>query len=417
MSLHFGTLYWPETCAKPASYAALNEDVKTRVAIVGGGMSGVACGYELARSGMEAVLIEQGRIAGGSSAANSGIVQFMSDRMLGDFIGTLGERDAVTLYRACLQAVERLLAISERLPRGAQARRRCSLYYASTPEEAAPLRQEYELLRRHGFGADWWDASMIAERFPFRKDAAILTHGDAEFNPYLFVLALAEEAVKLGLSVYEHTALKSVHHAPAGSGARFVVETSGGTIEADHIVYAVGYTPEQAGGRWIRARTCRTYAIVTDPLASLTGWHERCLLWETARPYLYARTTPDNRLVVGGLDENLRLPVLTAKELRAHSLRLLSEMNKLFPQWKPEIRYEWCGSFCESADGLPWIGEDPDRPGQHYLLGYGGNGAVYSMLGANVIRDNLTGNDHPASTIVRPDRRVAIPGAGAASSV
>ncbi len=341
MSLHFGTLYWPETCAKPASYPALKEDIKTRVIIVGGGMSGVACGYELARCGTEAILIDQARIAGGSSVANTGILQYMNDRMLGDLIGTLGEHDAVTLYRACLQAAERLLEISRTLPRDVQAHTRCSLYYASTPAEAAPLRQEYELLRRHGFSADWWDADMIAERFPFRKDAAILTHGDAEFNPYLFVHALAGEAVRLGLSIYEHTALESVRQAPAGSSARFVVQTSGGTIEADHIVYAVGYTPEQAGGRWIRARPSRTYAIVTDPLASLEDWHERCLLWETARPYLYARTTPDHRIVVGGLDENLRYPVLSDGELRAHSLRLLSEMNKLFPRWKPEIRYEW----------------------------------------------------------------------------
>lgn len=411
MSLHFGTLYWPETFANPASYPELKEDVRTRVVIVGGGISGVACGYELARSGIEAVLIEQGRIAGGSSAANSGIVQFMSDRTLSDFVGTLGERDAVTLYRACLQAAERLLAISGRLTRDVQSLRRSSLYYASSPAEVAPLRQEYELLHRHGFDADWWDADRIAEHFPFRKDAAILTQGDAEINPYLFVHALAEEAAKLGLSIYERTSLRSVHHAPPGSSARFVAKTNGGAIEADHIVYAVGYTPEQAGGRWVRAKPCRTYAIVTNPLASLAGWHERCLLWETARPYLYARTTPDNRLVVGGLDENLRFPVLSTGELRAHSLRLLAEMAKLFPYWEPEIRYEWCGSFFESVDGLPWIGEDPDRPGQHYLLGYGGNGTVYSMLGADVIRDNLLGRDNPVSTIVRPDRRVAVPGA------
>jgi len=413
MSLHFGTLYWPETFENPASYPELKEAVRTRVVIVGGGISGLACGYELARSGIETVLIEQGRIAGGSSAANSGIVQFMSDRSLSDFAGTLGVRDAVTLYRACLQAAERLLSISGRFTRNVQSEQRSSLYYASSPAEVAPLRQEYELLQRHGFNAEWWEADRISAHFPFRKDAAILSHGDAEFNPYLFVHSLAEEAAKLGLSIYERTALRSVQHTPSGSSARFVVKTSGGTIEADHIVYAVGYTPEQAGGRWVRAKPCRTYAIVTNPLASLDGWYERCLLWETARPYLYARTTPDNRLVVGGLDEKLRLPVLSAGELRAHSLRLLAEMAKLFPQWKPELRYEWCGSFCESADGLPWIGEDPDRPGRHYLLGYGGNGTVYSMLGAEVIRDNLLGRDNPVSAIVRPDRRVAVTGTGA----
>ncbi|MFK4390705.1 hypothetical protein ABH916_002633 [Peribacillus frigoritolerans] len=28
------------------------------------------------------------------------------------------------------------------------------------------------------------------------------------------------------------------------------------------------------------------------------------MIWETARPYLYARKTPGNRIIIGGLDES-----------------------------------------------------------------------------------------------------------------
>jgi glycine/D-amino acid oxidase-like deaminating enzyme len=119
---------------------------------------------------------------------------------------------------------------------------------------------------------------------------------------------------------------------------------------------------------------------------------------------LYARTTTDNRIVVGGLDENVRQPTLSEQELRSHSMRLLSELHKLFPALNAQIRYEWCATFGESSDGLPWLGEDPDRPGQHYCLGYGGNGTIYSQLGAEIIRDRLLGLDNPIASIVRPDR-------------
>lgn len=408
MSLHFGTLYWPGTHTKPVAYSALKDNIAKRVVIVGGGMSGVACGYALAKAGIESALIEQGRIAGGSSLANAGLLQYMNDKTLSEFIRTHGESNAVALYRACCQASERFHAIAEQLPRDVQFQKRRSLYFASSPEDVASLREECEVLDRHGFSAEWWDKDKIAAHFPFRKGGAILTNGDAEINPYLFVHVLAEEACKHGLSVYEHTSLRTVERANSSAGSRFIVRTSGGTIAADHVVYAVGYSPEQAGGRWVQAIPRRTYAIVTNELPSLSAWHERCMLWETARPYLYARTTPDNRIVVGGLDENVRQPVLSAQELRVHSLRLLTELKLLFPMWEPEIRYEWCAAFCESADGLPWIGEDPERPGHHYLLGYGGNGTIYSMLGADTIKDNLLGVDNPISAIIRPDRPVAV---------
>jgi glycine/D-amino acid oxidase-like deaminating enzyme len=402
MSLHFGSLFWPRTYAEPIRYPPLKGRKKARAVIIGGGMTGVICGYFLARSGIEVILIEQNTIASGSTASNTGLLQYSNDKMLSEFAVAIGEKDAVSFYQACKQSAEHLNDIAEGLRRKVDFKRRSSLYYASTPEDVPSLRKEYEMLHRHGFGAEWWEKERIADSFPFRRSAAIVTHGDAEINPYLFVHSLAEEAQLDGLVIHEKTTMLSVE--PSVGGNRVV--TDGGEIDAEHVIYAVGYVPETAGGSWVKAVMNRTYAIATDPVESLSGWHERFLLWETARPYLYIRTTSDSRIIVGGLDENIRQPVLSNQELHAHSMRLLSELHKLFPELSPQIRYEWSATFGESEDGLPWIGEDPDRPGQHYCLCYGGNGTIYSVIGAQIIRDRLLGVVNPIASIVRPDRQI-----------
>ncbi|QJD84358.1 NAD(P)/FAD-dependent oxidoreductase [Cohnella herbarum] len=404
MNLHFGNLFWPGTYTEPDRFPALDKSIRTRVVIIGGGMSGVICGYVLATSGIDTVLVEQKTIASGSTSANTGLLQYSNDTLLSEFADRLGEQTAVKFYQACKKATERLSDIADGLRRKVDFKRRNSLYYASEAEDVPMLRREYEILHRNGFDAEWWEESRIANHFPFRKAAAIVTRGDGEVNPYLFVHSLAEEARLKGLIIHENTAMLSVEPTTGG----YVVNTNGGKIEAEHVIYAVGYVPESAGGHWIRALINRSYAIVTDPIDSLADWHERFLLWETARPYLYVRTTVDNRIVVGGLDENIRQPVLSDQELRSRSMRLLSELHKLFPEWTPRIRYEWCATFGESADGLPYLGEDPERPGQYYCLGYGGNGTIYSMLGAEIIRDRLLGLDHPVASIVRPDRSVTV---------
>lgn len=403
MPLHFGSLFWPNSYREPVSYPELSGRLGKSVVIIGGGMSGVVCGFELSSSGIDTVLIEQQRIGTGSTSANTGLLQYSNDKMLSELIRAIGETDAALFYRACKHASEKLCDIAESLPRDTEFKRRSSLYYASTPRDKETLRKEYDTLDKHGFDADWWEEEQIAEHFPFRRSAAIVTRGDAEVNPYLFVHAMAEEAVMRGLEIYEGTKMLRVE--PNGDG--YTIVTSAGRIEAEHVVYAVGYTPEAAGGRWPRTKLHRSYAIVTDPLPSLADWHERFLLWETARPYLYLRTTNDNRVVIGGLDENLRQPVSSKQELRAHSMRLLAELRRLFPAYSPEIRYEWNATFGESADGLPWIGEDPDRPGQHYCLGYGGNGTIYSCLAAEIIRDRILGIPNAVAPIVKPDRAVA----------
>ncbi|MFC5468639.1 NAD(P)/FAD-dependent oxidoreductase [Cohnella suwonensis] len=404
MNLHYGSLYWPSTFPEHSTYPSLKGDKRTRVAIVGGGMSGVTCGYLLAKSGIDTVLLEQRQIASGSSSANTGLLQYLNDTMMTEFASSIGEERAATFYRACEDAAEKIGLIAENLRRDVWFNRRSSLYFASSPSDVPALEKEFDALRERGFAGDWWDGDRIAERFPFRREAAIVTRGDAEINPFRFVHAMAEEAADAGLSIFENTAMTSVERADSGEG--YVVRTTEGDIKANHVVYAVGYTPENAGGKWIQASINRSYAIATAPLDGFSGWHERFLLWETARPYLYVRTTPDNRIVAGGLDESVRYPVLTGRELRARSMRLLSEVKKLFPELHPSVRYEWCASFGESADGLPWIGEDPDRPGQYYLLGYGGNGTIYSMIGAEIVRDRLLGYPNEIADIVRPDRPI-----------
>lgn len=396
MTLHYGSLYWPRTWPNPPRYPELDGAAECDVLIVGGGMTGAVCGLTLARAGWNAALIEQGEIASGSTSSNTGIIQYANDFMLTQLARRIGEPDAAYFYRACRDAVGQLEEIARSLPRDSGFIRRCSFYFASRADDAPALRQEFEALVRSGFEAEWREGDAIRAIFPFRKDAAIVAHGDAELNPFRFVTAMVEAAARAGLAVYERTPMLSM----AAEGGRYAVRTGRGVVRAKNVVMAVGYTPEVAGSGRVKALLNRSYAIATRPLPDLAGWHERMMIWETARPYLYMRTTPDGRIVAGGLDEPLRRPVLSAAELRQRSLRILSEVRKLFPAFELQLDAEWCATFGESADGLPWIGEDPDRPGVYLALGYGGNGTVYSTIAAQLIRDRLAGRHHPLERLV-----------------
>jgi putative intracellular protease/amidase len=34
-----------------------------------------------------------------------------------------------------------------------------------------------------------------------------------------------------------------------------------------------------------------TYALISEPLPAISGWHQQCLIWESGTPYLDLRTT------------------------------------------------------------------------------------------------------------------------------
>lgn len=396
--LHGGSLYWPTTLQYTPVYPPLESDRQADAVIVGGGMSGLICGYVLASSGMSAMVVDKGAIADGSTSANTGLLQFSNDIMLADLIDQIGEKDALLFYRACRTAVEHFALIAGRLAEDVGFKRRSSLYYASSEQHIPRLKREYETLRRHGFDVEWWSAERIAARFPFAKPGAVVTHGDAEINPYRFIHLLAKEAVKSGLAIHEHTEMASLEALPNGN--RLVRMKSGRAVEAKHVVVAVGYEPEELRGKLIKANLNRSFVAVTEPQNDLSPWHQRFLLWETARPYLYMRTTDDNRVMIGGLDEEEGHPVEGRSSLRRRTEKLCGLLRTFFPALDAPLAYEWSGTFGESCDNLPFIGEDPLRQGIYYLLGYGGNGTVYSMLGAHLLRDLMLGGGHPLASVV-----------------
>ncbi len=67
-----------------------------------------------------------------------------------------------------------------------------------------------------------------------------------------------------------------------------------------------------------------SYAIVTNPVEDLSSWYKRTLIWETARPYIYMRTTADNRIIIGGLDEDTNIAQERDSKL-IHKKREISE--------------------------------------------------------------------------------------------
>lgn len=357
-------------------------------------MSGIACAYTFASAGLDTVLIEREKVAGGSTSANTGMLQYCSDIMLTDLKEQIGSGPGEHYYKSCQAALKRIADIAEHLPHDVQFRRRSSLYYASTEQHVPKLKKEYEALKACGFDVEYWTADDIARRFPFRKPAALVTHGDAEINPLRFVLSLADEAVKAGLRIFEGTDL--VRHERLGDGKHRLHMANGITLEAEHVVYAVGYEPEELRGRLLKANFNRSYVIVTEKLTELNSWHERFLIWETARPYLYMRTTIDGRIITGGLDEEKERPEHRTDRQERKRHELLGRLSAMFPDVTCSVNFEWNATFGESVDGLPFIGEDPAYPGIYYNLGYGGNGSVCCMMGAQIISDLIQGKaEHP----------------------
>lgn len=80
------------------------------------------------------------------------------------------------------------------------------------------------------------------------------------------------------------------------------------------------------------------------------------------------------------------------------------KVRKLFPDLPFETEMVWCGTFSTTKDGLPFIGNWPDKERMFFDLGYGGNGITFSMIGAQIICRQLQGMKDERSGIFGYER-------------
>lgn len=391
MKLISGSTPWGDTLQNPPSYPELQGDAYCECLVVGGGMSGAMTSYELSLSGADVILIDKRNVAGGSSHANTGLLQISNDKSLTSCIHTFGEEQGVLFYKLCQQAMYDILDLPSRLDIDPQIIQRPSLLYASTEEDVPALREEHRNLISHGFESTFLEADKISSLYSFSRPAALYSPGDAETNPYRTVISLIHKAASGGVRVYEQT--KALHYEFKNEGV--VCHTRHGRIFAKHVIFAMGYeTQEMKKDRG--ANLINTYAIMTRPVKNMPKWHERSLIWETARPYLYFRTTPEGRIIAGGQDEPLTDTEQREVRVLSQSERLLEALVALFPELAgTEIEYAWGAVFGTTRDGLPYIGPHPNYPHCYFIEGYGGNGTVYSNIAAHLLTDTLAGKYRP----------------------
>jgi glycine/D-amino acid oxidase-like deaminating enzyme len=392
MDLKSGYPFWAVSNGLMQAFPRLDSDHRCDVALLGGGITGALIADELARHGFDVAILEQRDIGWGSTAASTALLQYEIDTHLVDLARRHGEADAALAYRACAEAIDRLQEVASAWRDVGFARNR-SLYYASRRRDVSALEEEHAARRRHGLDVDLLSKDRVRDDYGFDAPAALLSMQAARVDPYRLTHRLLQRLQKQGASVFDRTCVVDI--ATTSRGVTLRTDT-GLSVRASHLVIAAGY----ASQHWLKKRVARnrsSYAVISDPVPEpALGFLADTLLWETARPYLYARSTADHRLLLGGEDDTVDIPAKRDARVQKKARTLLKRLHDLFPGLDLTPAFSWAGTFAETEDGLPFFGPHPQwGPRVHFAMAYGGNGITYSMLGAGLLRALIERRRHP----------------------
>ena len=401
MDLKSGYPYWAVKNGLMSAFPALREDLRCDVAVIGGGITGALIADELAGHGHEVVVLEQRDVGWGSSSASTALLQYEIDTHMIDLAKQYGEDDALLAYRSC---AESLLMLQEKARdiRDVDFAWMDSLYFASKRRHARVLEEEFELRLRHGFQVELLTSDALQAQYGFEAPVAILSHQAARVDPYRMASRLLARLRKRGSWVFDRTRVERFEATARGINLH---TEHGATVRARHVVVAAGYASQQ----WLDQRVARnrsSYATITDPIDDATlGPLKHTMVWESARPYLYMRTTGDGRLLVGGEDDNVDIAARRDARVEGKARTLRKQVQKLFPHLPLAPAFAWGGTFAETSDGLPFFGAHPEQEKRIlFAMAYGGNGITYSMLGAGLLRALIEKRKHPLAELFSFDR-------------
>ena len=398
MDLTSGSPFWLTQHGLPPTYPILDHDIACDVAVLGAGVSGALVSDALAGAGLRVVVLDKHYPGTGSTAASTALLQFELDVSLRELRQRLSDAPrADDAWRAVYGAFRRVETTATELGAAAVGfQPTTSLYLATNKSEVAELVLEAEARQQISLPSEFLTGADVAARYGIERPGAILSHQAGQLDALRFTLALHRRAAQRGAQLFERSEV--VSYVPDATGVTLTTAHNF-RVRARHVVVCTGYeTPAWVSG--IKADLRSSFALITEPLTPADRWPTDCHLWETARPYTYARVLPDGRVMAGGADLPFNSAAARGALLGQRTDQLAARLHQLLPRLPLRIDFRWAGTFAETADGLPFISRHPRFPHAWFALGFGGNGLVFATLAADHIRAALTAEgERPATAL------------------
>lgn len=393
--LRTGRSVWNDTAHPPLTGRALRQSIRCDIVIVGAGVSGAFMAEAMSRQAGQVVVLDRRSPAMGATHASTAMLQFEIDTPLTELADRIGHKGAALAWRRSRQAVRDLIRLVEEENIRCGLAQRQALYLTGNEMGNRGMQAEARARNRIGLECEFLDGAALKARFGMARTGAILSLGAAVADPVALARGLLRRAIKRGARLYAPCDVTGVISNRQG----VVLDAGGFFVEAKAAIFCTGYEMLK-GVPKSGTRITSSWAAATGPRTDYPAWLDKTLVWEAAKPYLYMRTTPDGRLIVGGEDADLDSPAFRQRTLGAKARKLAAKTRALLPL-KPRWTHVWAGAFGESNDGLPIIDAVPGLHNCFTVMGFGGNGTVYSKIAADLMPALIKGRRSAVAELFR----------------
>jgi len=367
----------------------------SNVAIIGGGVIGLAVARALALRGVrDVLLIERASLGAESSSAAAGMLapQAEANRLHEFFYLTCQSRDMYPTFAS---------ALLEETGIDIQLDTTGTLYLAFTEHDGDELEQRYQWQKKAGLAIEMLTADMARELEPSICEdvrAALRFPLDTQVENRRLISALALANERLGVRMETRTDVMSLK---VERGRVAGIDTSRGFVATDRVVVAGGAWSSLLGAADIALPNLRIKPVRGQMLCFEANPQICGHVIYSPRGYIVPRR--DGRLLAGSTTEHAgfekRVTAAGVHNILSAALEISPRIASL-----PMID-SWAGLRPRAADTLPVLGPCAEIEGVFYATGHYRNGILLApVTGELIARAIVDGVFPPSLRIFSPDR-------------
>jgi D-hydroxyproline dehydrogenase subunit beta len=350
--------------------------LSAEVVIVGAGIVGAACAYELAKEGVRVLVVDRGFVGCGATSAGMGHIVVMDDSEA---------QFALTCYSQTLWD-----DLEPELPRSVEFERCGTIWIAADEEEMAEVRRKFAYYGERGVASQILNSQELQEAEPNLRPSlagGLLVPGDSVLYPPCAAAYLLDRAHARGARVHLGEVVSAM-----GKGR---VSLTNDTILATHVVNAAGHdAPLLTPGISIKPR--KGHLVITDrypgmvkhqlvELAYLKSAH--ALASDSVAFNVQPRKT--GQVLIGSSRQYAAADVAVEAKILA---RMLERAFEYIPRLRSASSIRtWTGFRAATPDKLPLIGPHPDDPSVLLAAGHEGLGITTSLATGRLVADQILG--------------------------
>ncbi len=360
---------WLKTAKKPR-FDALDENKKTDVLIIGGGIAGILCAYKLKNAGIECMLAEATEICGGITKNTTAKITLGHGLIYDNLIRRFGEEKARLYAKAQRKAIDEYAHLCG----GIDCDYETKDNYVYSLKNGKEIEKEILALNRLHVDAIFSDTPEL----PFPVTWAVRIKNQAQFHPLKFLYAIAKD-----LPIYEHTkVLELIPHKAI---------TNHGEITFKKLIIATHFPMLNKHGLYpLKLYQHRSYVLAIKGVQRINGMYV-----DESDTGLSFRSYGD-LLLLGGGGHRTGKPGGCWQELEAFTKQNFKHA---------EIVSKWATQDCMTLDDIPYIGQySKSTPDVFLATGFHKWGMTNAMVASNILCDLIQDKNNPYAEVFAPTR-------------